>query len=125
MVQRVVTLPHHRLLATNKENWNVGSPTPAHYAGFSKIIDYICSIGSYFLDSQDRRELIVEGMTRIHQQEQAILNRLIYGSEKVLGIKNIESVTIHFPEHNMENQDLILAITFDKLTCKEAAEKVW
>lgn len=120
---RISSLPHHRLLATDTDNWNVGSPTPAHFAGFTEIINYICHIGSYFNDSTDRRTLIIEGMKRIHQQEQAILNRFIKGSPETPGIKDIPGVKIHFEQANGVNQDLILALTFDQMTCPEAVDK--
>ena len=120
---RIASLPHHRLLATDEDNWNVGSPTPADFASFSKVIDYVCEIGSYFAISDDRRTLIVEGMKRIHLQEQAILNRLINGTPNLLGIKDLPNVTIHFEEANGVNQDLILALTFADVSCAEAVDK--
>ena len=120
---RLASLPHHRLLATAEDNWNIGSSTPADFASFSKIIDYVCEIGSFFIDSQDRRTLIVEGMKRINLQEQAILNRLLNGTSELPGTKNIPNVTVHFEEANGVNQDLILALTFDNLTCAEAVDK--
>lgn len=120
---RVSVLPHDRLLATPEDNWNIGSPVPAHYAGFSRIIDYICSIGTHVTDTDNRRELIVEGMKQIHLQEQAILNRLINGAEDLRGIKSMENVTLHFAEENGLNQDLILALTFDNISSAEAVEK--
>ncbi|WP_394120281.1 aminotransferase class V-fold PLP-dependent enzyme [Planococcus donghaensis] len=120
---RIASLPHHRLLATDTDNWNVGSPTPAHFAGFTDIINYICHIGGYYKDSTDRRTLIVEGMKRIHKQEQAILYRFINGSPDTLGIKDIPGVTIHFEQANGVSQDLILALTFENMTCSEAVDK--
>lgn len=120
---RVATLPHHRLLATAEDNWNIGSPTPADCASFSKIIDYVCEIGRFFIDSNDRRILIVEGMKRINLQEQAILNRLLNGTPELPGTKNLPNVTVHFEEANGVNQDLILALTFDNVSCAEAVDK--
>lgn len=119
---RVASLPHHRLLATDEKNWNIGSPTPAQFASFSKVVDYICEIGSYFCSSDNRRTLILEGMNRIHLQEQAILNRLIHGSNERPGIKDIPNVTVHFEEANGIKQDLILALTFDNVSCEEAVQ---
>lgn len=119
---RLARLPHHRLLATDETNWDLGSATPAHYASFSKIIDYICEIGFYFNESSDRRTLIEEGMTRITLQEQAILNRLLNGSESVKGTKELNNVTIHFEESNGINQDLILAMTFSNISNNRAVE---
>src|SRR5699024_5605657 len=109
----VASMPHHRLLATDNHNWDIGSPTPANFSAFSKIVNYICSIGKHYHSSQDKRALIEEGMNRIHKQEQALLNRLIQGTTEVTGIKDLQNVTVHFEEANGENQDLILALTFD------------
>lgn len=120
---RVASLPHHRLLASPKNNWNVGSPTPAHYASFSAIIDYICDIGHYFTENEDRRSLIAEGMQRIHLQEQALLHRLLHGSANQPGTKQMENVTVHFEEANGVNQDLILALTFNNMSCAEAVDR--
>jgi len=119
---RVSIIPHDRLLATPENNWNIGSPVPAHYAGFSKIIDYVCSIGAHFVHSSNRRDLIVEGMKQIHLQEQAILNRLIHGAKGVKGIKDMDHVKLYFAKENGLHQDLILAITFENLTSAEAVQ---
>lgn len=122
MSDRLASLPHHRLLATEPSNWDLGSKTPAHYAGFSKVIDYICMVGSFYSDSGDRRELIVEGMSRIHAQEQAILERLLNGSENISGINELKNVKVHFEKENGVNQDLILALTFDNISNAEAVD---
>lgn len=122
MSQRLAKLPHHRLLATDETNWVLGSTVPAHYASFSKIIDYISEIGKYFIDSNDRRTLIAEGMRRIQLQEQAILNRLLNGHEEVTGTKDLANVRIHFEEANGIKQDLILAMTFDNISNDEAVK---
>src|SRR5699024_12517893 len=102
--------------------WDLGSKTPAHYAAFSKVVDYICMIGEFYRKSDDRRELIVEGMNRIHKQEQAILERLLNGSENVIGINKIENVSVHFEKANGLNQDMILALTFDNISYSEAVD---
>ncbi|HIW12355.1 MAG TPA: aminotransferase class V-fold PLP-dependent enzyme [Candidatus Salinicoccus stercoripullorum] len=122
MSDRLASLPHHRLIATEPTNWDLGSKTPAHYAAFSKVVDYICMIGEFYRKSDDRRELIVEGMNRIHKQEQAILERLLNGSENVIGINKIENVSVHFEKANGLNQDLILALTFDNIPNSEAVD---
>ncbi|SHG04859.1 aminotransferase class V-fold PLP-dependent enzyme [Ornithinibacillus halophilus] len=120
---RVAAFPHHRLLATDETNWSVGSPAPAHFAGFTKIVDYLCQVGSFYTDTTDRRTLLTKGMTKIHQHEQALLDRIIHGSDEVQGIQDIEGVNIHFIDHGIENKDLIAALTFNQLSCSEAVGK--
>lgn len=62
-------------------------------------------------------------MTQIHKHEQAILHRLINGSDEVEGIKDMKNVTLHFAKENGPNQDLILALTFNNLSSKNAVKK--
>lgn len=119
---RLACMPHHRLLATAETNWDLGSATPAHYASFSKIVDYICEIGMYYIGENDRRTLIEEGMNRIKLQEQAILNRLLNGSETIQGTKQLNNVMIHFEKENGIDQDLILAMTFSNISNNSAVE---
>ncbi|CAD2080292.1 cysteine desulfurase [Jeotgalicoccus coquinae] len=119
---RLACMPHHRLLATAETNWDLGSATPAHYASFSKIVDYICEIGMYYIGETDRRTLIEEGMNRIKLQEQAILNRLLNGSETIQGTKQLNNVMIHFEKENGIDQDLILAMTFSNISNNKAVE---
>lgn len=122
MSDRLALLPHHRLLATDSKNWDLGSKTPAHYGAFSKVIDYICMVGKFYNNTSDRRHLIEEGMTRIHNQEQAILERLLNGSESIVGINELDNVTVHFESSNGINQDLILALAFDNIPNSKAVD---
>src|SRR5699024_4272170 len=117
--ERLSEIPHYRLLGSEKNNWDIGSPVPAHYAEFSEIVKYICSIGANFTKSNDKRILIEEGMTRIHLQEQAILNMFINGTNNIKGIKDIKNVNLHFVKENCSNHDLILPITFQNITSNE------
>lgn len=122
MSERLAAVPHHRLLATDETNWDLGSATPALYASFSQVVNYICSIGQYFIGEAERRTLIEEGMTRIQLQEQAILNRLLNGTDSIEGTKKLKNVTIHFEAANGVKQDLILAMTFSNISNSRAVE---
>src|SRR5699024_1032627 len=57
MSERLAAVPHHRLLATDETNWDLGSATPALYASLSQVVNYICSIGQYFIGEAERRTL--------------------------------------------------------------------
>lgn len=118
--KRVASLPHNKLIDKDIDDWTVGSLSPAIYASFSMIINYIVEIGSYYNDSNDRRELIEEGIKRINLHEQELLKRLIYGSNGTNGLKDMDGVTIHFLEQKIDERDPIVAITFDHITTKQA-----
>lgn len=108
--ERVKNLPHKRIFADGQDQWEMGSIVPAHYAAISEMVSYIAWIGGHFTEKKDRRSLVEEGMRRIHLQEQALLHRLLYGTEKSAGLLAMEGVDTFFNYTDLENRDLILAM---------------
>lgn len=119
--ERVMNLPHRKLIEERQDNWEMGGCAPAHYAELSAIFDYVCWLGSHFIDTDDRRKLYVEGMTRITLHERARLDRLLHGSDEVPGVLDIPGVHCAVEMDNLEERDLIVPLTFDNMTCEEAA----
>ena len=119
--ERVMNLPHRKLIKEKQSNWEMGGCAPGMYAMLSAIVDYVCWIGKQFKDTEDRRELYVEGMTRIMLHERALLYRLLHGSDEVKGLLNIEGVKVAVDMDDLTERDLIVPIVFDKLTCEEAS----
>lgn len=121
--ERAATLPHHKLAAKEKGNWELGSPTPAQFASVSEIVNYVCWLGSHFTDSQNRRSLFVEGMNRIKLHERALLYRMLHGSENVPGLNNIDGVKVFFDQEDLTVRDLITAIAINDLDCTQAVKE--
>ena len=119
--ERVMNLPHRKLIKEKQSNWEMGGCAPGMYAMLSAIVDYVCWIGKQFKDTEDRRELYVEGMTRIMLHERALLYRLLHGSDEVKGLLDIEGVKVAVEMDDLTERDLIVPIVFDKLTCEEAS----
>ena len=119
--ERVMNLPHRKLVEEKQSNWEMGGCAPGMYAMLSAIFDYVCWIGKQFQDTEDRRELYVEGMTRIMLHERALLNRLLHGSDEVKGLLDIEGVKVAVDMDDLTQRDLIVPIVFDKLSCEEAS----
>lgn len=120
--ERVASLPHPRFLDGAVNDWDLGGYEPAGIVGISRVVDYICQIGSYYSDSPDRRTLIVEGMKAIELHERALMYRMIHGSEKCRGVKDIPGVTLHFVE-DLTRRDAILPMTFSGMDADEVMEK--
>ena len=74
------------------------------------VIDYVCSIGEHFIHSQDKRELFVEGMNRIHMQERALLYRMLEGTPEVPGLRHIPGVEVYADMEDLTWKDLIIAM---------------
>lgn len=119
--ERVMNLPHRKLIREKQSNWEMGGCAPGMYAMLSAIFDYVCWIGQQFIDTDDRRALYVEGMTRITLHERALLYRLLHGSDEVKGLLDIEGVRVAVDMDDLTVRDLIVPVVFDKLTCEEAA----
>ncbi|MCK9217443.1 MAG: aminotransferase class V-fold PLP-dependent enzyme [Firmicutes bacterium] len=121
--ERVKNLPHHRILEDSTDLWELGSIVPAHYGAISKIVEYISWIGSNYTDSKNKRTLVEEGMKRIRLQEQALLYRLLHGSEKIQGLLSMNGVDTFFDYTDLDNRDLILAMKLDNLGCFETVRE--
>lgn len=119
--ERTMNLPHRKLIREKQSNWEMGGCAPGMYAMLSAIFNYVCWIGSQFNETKDRRELYVEGMTRITLHERALLYRLLHGSDEVKGLLDIEGVKVAVDMDDLTQRDLIVPIVFDKMTCEEAS----
>lgn len=122
---RLSKLPHHKLMAKEPNDWELGSATPADFAMFSKVVDYICWLGKQMNPEcrEDRRELFEEGMKAIKNQEQALLNRMLVGTDSISGLRDIEGVNAHFDNKDLSKRSLILGLTFDDMDCAFAAQR--
>lgn len=121
--ERAATLPHRRLIKERVDNWEMGGCAPGHYAQLSAIVDYVCWIGSKFISSNNRRELYLEGMHRIELHERALLYRMLNGSEKVPGLRNIPGVILYVDTDDLTKRDLIVPLGFENMTPKEVAAR--
>lgn len=121
---RVSVLPHNKLAAKEPNDWELGSSTPADYAAFSEIINYVCWLGNFDNSENNlsRRDQLISGMSKIKYQEQALLNRVLNGSDSAIGLRGLEGVTAHFDTNDLSKRSLILALTFDSIDCKMATQ---
>ena len=112
---RVANMPHHRLLAKEQKTFELGTCSPGNFAAAMEIINYVCSIGKHFIDSDDRKALYKEGMRRIHLQERALLYHMMEGTEEIPGLRHIEGVHIYTDTQDLTCRDLIAAIGIDNI----------
>lgn len=121
--ERAAKLPHNKLIAKPEEEWELGSPVPSQFASISEIVNYVCWIGSKFTDSKNRRELYAEGMNRINLHERALMYRMLNGSDKAEGLRNIKGVKVYLDYEDLSTRDFIMAVGFDNIGCSEAVEQ--
>lgn len=120
---RVANLKHDKLEGKDSNDWLVGTPTPSIFASMLEVIDYVCWIGAKYTSSTDRRELYLEGIEKIEQQEKYLLELLLEGDSAFKGLRHIEGVNVFVDIEDLTNRDLIIAIGFDKISPTEAVTK--
>ena len=53
--KRVAALPHHKLIAKDQSVFELGTSAPANFKAAMEIINYVCDIGSHYIDSNDKK----------------------------------------------------------------------
>lgn len=119
---RCAVLPHNRILCYSDKTWELGSTAPHLFAGFTAVVDYVCWLGSHYLQSSDRRTMFVEGMHRIELQERALLNRALEGTAQLPGLRAIPGIHVQCDNPDLTKRDFILPITFDSMDAATAAK---
>ena len=112
---RLSKLRHHTFLAKPEGTWELGSPAPSQFAAITEIVNYVCWLGGKFIVSDNRRELFVEGMSRIKMHERALMDRMLNGSDKIEGIRKMKGVSVYLDNPDMTTRDFIIPMGIDKL----------
>jgi cysteine desulfurase/selenocysteine lyase len=120
---RAAVLPHHKLIAKNVGEWELGSPAPAQFAVVTEIVNYVCWIGSKFIDSSERRELFACGMSHIALQERALMSRMLNGNDEITGLRNMKGVTVFLDYEDFTKKDFIVAMGFENLGYTQAVRE--
>jgi len=120
--ERLAKLPHNKLIAKPHDCWQIGSPAPAHFAALTEVVNYVCWLGEQFITSTKRRDLFVEGMTRIKLHERALMHAMLEGTENVQGLRHIDGVNVYLDCKDLTQKDFIMAIGFDNLEYKKAVD---
>jgi cysteine desulfurase/selenocysteine lyase len=91
---RLAKLPHWKLDGKAETDWVLGSPAHPMYTTWSAVVDYLCWLGAHFTDSTERRELVVAAKSAIMGHMRALLDRLVFGTEELPGLADLDHVTV-------------------------------
>jgi len=120
--ERLAKLPHRKLIKKDETVFELGTPSPGNFAATMEMINYVCEIGSYSKKEADKKEQFREGMNRIHLKEQALLHRLLEGTEDIPGLRHIPGVTVFADGLELSDRDLIVAMGIDGLEPQDAVK---
>lgn len=122
---RVKEWPHHRLLGSPSDNWEIGSPGTANFAAMSAIVDYVCGLGTKAAaQAVDRRQLFEAGMKRIADHERALLDLMLEGTETAPGLRHIPGINVKMDDPDLNKRDLIIGIEFANMDAVKAREEL-
>ena len=123
--ERVANLLHDKLEAKPSNEWELGTYTPPNFGALTKIVDYVCWLGSHFTDSKDRKEQYLTGMDKIHSYEYSLFNHMLHGTKKVPGLMDIDGVEVYFDLENNIDRDLIVAMGIKGMDYSEAVKEYY
>lgn len=123
--ERVANLLHDKLEAKPSNEWELGTYTPANFAAITKVVDYVCWIGSHYSDTQKRDEQYLVGMDKIHSYEHTLLVHMLDGTDEVPGLRNIPGVKVYFDLGNDCVRDLIAPIGIKGLGYSKAVKEYY
>ena len=122
---RVKNWPHHRLLGSASDNWEIGSPGTANFAAMSAIVDYVCGVGKKTAaHDADRRQLFEAGMKNIANHERALLELMLEGTETAPGLRHIPGINVKMDDPDLNKRDLIIGIEFANMDAVKAREEL-
>ena len=122
---RVKNWPHHRLLGSASDNWEIGSPGTANFAAMSAIVDYVCGVGKKTAaHDADRRQLFEAGMKNIADHERALLELMLEGTETAPGLRHIPGINVKMDDPDLNKRDLIIGIEFANMDAVKAREEL-
>jgi selenocysteine lyase/cysteine desulfurase len=122
---RVANLPHDKLEAKMPNEWELGTYPHPNFAALTKVVDYVCWLGSKFTDRVDRRTQYVAGMDKIHAYEHSLLIRMLEGSPEFPGLRYMDGVEVFADAADHNDPDLIAAIGISGMDYSQAVDEYY
>jgi selenocysteine lyase/cysteine desulfurase len=104
---RLSKLDHETLLNGPAENWELGTRDTGAYATISDIVDYLDWLGCQFSDSGDLRVRLEAASRAIEHHEKALTDAILYGSDNLPGIRDIDGIEVIGGYENPRREGLV------------------
>jgi selenocysteine lyase/cysteine desulfurase len=117
---RLAVLPHWKYIFKPDNSWDLGGVEHQSYAAWSAVVDYLCWLGGKFINSSDRRELVVAAMTKIKAHQEGLLSILLQGTEGTPGLDQMDHVEIYGMGNDLSRQSLLVSFNVRNYESVEA-----
>lgn len=119
---RLARLPHWKYLFKPDTSWDLGGVEHQSYAAWSAVVDYLCWLGRHFLDTTDRRALVVAAMENVKAHQEGLLSILLNGTDNVAGVKDMKHVTVYGIGEDLSKQSLLVGFNLEGIASTEGCD---
>ncbi len=119
---RLAKLPHWKYIFKPETSWDMGGVEHQSYAAWSAVVDYLCWLGGHFTDSADRRAQVVAAMQSIKAHSTGLLSTLIYGTDKIVGFKDMKHVTVYGMEEDLSSRACLVGFNLEGIESTKGCE---
>ncbi len=120
---RLGIIPHNRLIGSPEDQWELGTRDTASYATFTKVVDYFSWLGGHFSNSADLRQRLVAAGQALTSHEKDITDIMINGTSDLIGLKDMDKVTIIGGNDNPHRKGLV-SIVVDGMDSVDVVSKL-
>jgi len=111
---RLATAPHDQLDGAPANVWELGTRDTSAYAAFSEVARYLEWLGAEVSDEAEPRALIEAAAAAIHDQEQDLVDAMMWGTGGLPGLGQLDNVQVVGPETS-EHRSGMISFTIDGL----------
>ncbi len=107
---RLARIPHDQLDGAPETVWEMGTRDTSAYAAFSEVVRYLEWLGAQVVDDPDAhsaRELIEEAAVAIHDQEQDLVDAMMWGTGGLPGLGQLEAVHVVGPTSSEHRSGMV------------------
>lgn len=119
---RLAKLPHWKYIFKPETSWDIGGVEHQSYAAWSAVLDYLCWLGGKFTDSADRRTLVIAAMQNIKAHSTGLLSKIINGTDKVDGFKNMKHVTVYGMGEDLSSRACLVGFNLEGIESVKGCE---
>ena len=104
---RLANAPHEQLDGAPANVWELGTRDASAYAAFSEVVRYLEWLGSEVGDESDPRAQIEAAAAAIHDQEQDLVDAMMWGTGGLPGLGQLDNVKVVGPESSEHRSGMV------------------